>query len=253
VPHVSRGVEIPRLDVDDLPPSYLSPTAQKYWKQRTTYFSKFDEGIQLLDEESWFSVTPEAIAAHQARRLQGRRVVDGCCGAGGNAIQLALTSEHVIAVDIDPLKIQMAQANAAVYGVADKMEFILGDNRAVLPTLKDIDNIFLSPPWGGPDYNQLTGVGVLEQMNFRDVLEMASSVTPNVAIMLPRTVNHEDILEVLSDAKLTAWEDDPLQADEIICELESNYLHHKRAPKVKTAYFGDLAHAPNKSTNPPSP
>ena len=40
----------------------------KYWAQRKRLFSKFDEGIQL-DKESWYSVTPEAIANHIARRM----------------------------------------------------------------------------------------------------------------------------------------------------------------------------------------
>jgi len=42
--------------------------ADKYWAQRKRLFSKFDEGVQL-DKESWFSVTPEAIAGHIARRV----------------------------------------------------------------------------------------------------------------------------------------------------------------------------------------
>ena len=33
----------------------------KYWLQRYTLFSRFDEGV-ALDEEGWYSVTPEAIA-----------------------------------------------------------------------------------------------------------------------------------------------------------------------------------------------
>eukprot|EP01083_Nonionella_stella_P054138 143013_1 len=41
--------------------------ADKYWAQRKRLFSKFDEGIQL-DKESWYSVTPEAIATHIAQR-----------------------------------------------------------------------------------------------------------------------------------------------------------------------------------------
>ena len=42
--------------------------ADKYWAQRKRLFSKFDEGVQL-DKESWYSVTPEAIAGHIAQRI----------------------------------------------------------------------------------------------------------------------------------------------------------------------------------------
>ncbi|KAH3698318.1 hypothetical protein DPMN_085837 [Dreissena polymorpha] len=57
----------------------------------------------------------------------------------------------VIAVDIDPHKIALARHNAAVYGVEDRIEFIVGDFLKVGPTLR-ADVVFLSPPWGGPQY-----------------------------------------------------------------------------------------------------
>ena len=63
-------------------------------------------------------------------------IVDGFCGVGGNAIQFAFTCERVIAIDIDPTKIELARHNAAVYGVADRIEFIVGDFFKVVPTLQ---------------------------------------------------------------------------------------------------------------------
>lgn len=57
----------------------------------------------------------------------------------------------VIAIDIDPVKLEYAKHNAAVYGVEDRIEFILGDYLKIAPYLK-ADVVFLSPPWGGPDY-----------------------------------------------------------------------------------------------------
>ena len=42
----------------------------------------------------------------------------------------------VIAVDIDPVKIRCAQHNARVYGVDDKIQFVLGDFMQVASTLK---------------------------------------------------------------------------------------------------------------------
>lgn len=57
----------------------------------------------------------------------------------------------VIAVDIDPRKIEMAQHNAELYKVADRIDFIIGDFLKLAPYLK-ADAVFLSPPWGGPNY-----------------------------------------------------------------------------------------------------
>lgn len=60
-------------------------------------------------------------------------------------------SSSVIAIDIDPDRVAIAQHNARVYGVEDRIEFIIGDYFQVAPSLK-ADVMFLSPPWGGPKY-----------------------------------------------------------------------------------------------------
>ncbi|GAB6032771.1 hypothetical protein CHUAL_011635 [Chamberlinius hualienensis] len=123
---------------------------RKYWCQRYRLFSKYDEGIEL-DRESWFSVTPEKIADHIAKKFKSRLVIDAFCGAGGNTIQLAKRSLKVIAIDIDPNKIRMAKNNARVYGVDHLIDFIIGDYLKLASSLKS-EAVFLSPPWGGPEY-----------------------------------------------------------------------------------------------------
>ncbi|XP_075209378.1 trimethylguanosine synthase isoform X1 [Anomaloglossus baeobatrachus] len=132
----------------------IDPCLAKYWAQRYRLFSRFDEGIKL-DKEGWFSVTPEKIAEHIAHRVRqcisSAVVVDAFCGVGGNAIQFALAGMHVIAVDIDPVKLDLAYNNAMVYGVADRIELIRADFMCIAQDLK-ADVVFLSPPWGGPDY-----------------------------------------------------------------------------------------------------
>lgn len=57
----------------------------------------------------------------------------------------------VIAVDIDPMKLDYARHNAEIYGVADRIEFICGDFFELANSLV-ADVVFLSPPWGGPEY-----------------------------------------------------------------------------------------------------
>lgn len=66
----------------------VTQLVHKYWLQRYDLFSRFDEGIEL-DEEGWYSVTPECVAARHAERCNGRVVVDCFTGCGGNAIQFA--------------------------------------------------------------------------------------------------------------------------------------------------------------------
>jgi trimethylguanosine synthase len=57
-------------------------------------------------------------------------------GVGGNAIQFAMTCERVIAIDNSAEKIEMAKHNARIYGVEDRIEFIVGDFLKVAPGLK---------------------------------------------------------------------------------------------------------------------
>ena len=45
-------------------------------------------------------------------------------------------SPLVIAIDIDPVKIACAIRNAEIYGVADRIEFIVGDYFHIMPQLK---------------------------------------------------------------------------------------------------------------------
>jgi hypothetical protein len=70
----------------------------------------------------------------------------------------------VIAIDIDPVKIACARRNAELYGVANRIEFLVGDYLTLVPHLKAVDVVFLSPPWGGPAYSS-TSVFDLQSMS----------------------------------------------------------------------------------------
>ncbi len=64
---------------------------KKFYKHRYYLFSKFDRGIKI-DDESWYSITPEPVAKHVANRVtsifgEGQtNAMDGFCGVGGNFI-----------------------------------------------------------------------------------------------------------------------------------------------------------------------
>jgi trimethylguanosine synthase len=189
--------------------------------------------IHFCGAESWFSVTPEQIAEHIAQRCQCDVIVDAFCGAGGNSIQFAFACQRgntpikkiglgfnlvvisVIAIDIDPEKIKIARHNAEVYGVANRIEFILGDFFQVAPLLK-ADVIFLSPPWGGPDYlkkkvcavecyetelfiilylfpSKVFNLGDLAEMNGRKLYHVAKKVSENLVMYMPRNTNTQQV------------------------------------------------------------
>ena len=154
----------------------------KYWLQRYSLFSKFDQGVQM-DGEGWYSATPECIARHQASRCRCDVIVDAFTGVGGNAIQFALAGALVVAFDLSPLRIGMARRNAEVYGVSDKIDFICGDFFEIGGQMK-ADTVFISPPWGGPHYQQLEHLEVGDEGS-----DLGSLVARSVALGLKMTAS----------------------------------------------------------------
>ena len=70
-------------------PLELPELLRNYWKKRTDYFPKFDDGY-LVDEEGLYSITPHLGAKMIASRFSKcDTVVDGFCGLGGNTIAFA--------------------------------------------------------------------------------------------------------------------------------------------------------------------
>ncbi|XP_044441255.1 trimethylguanosine synthase isoform X1 [Triticum aestivum] len=234
--------------------------AGKYWAHRHSLFSLYDRGVRM-DAEGWYSATPEAIAAAQAARAApAGLVLDAFAGVGGNSIQFAarrvpaapfrfrvarlLRSRtvnivagilcscrgcYVVAVEIDPRKVELARHNARIYGVEDMIEFVVGDFFLLAPYLK-ADLVFLSPPWGGPAYNQ-TPVYTLDMLKPKDghaVFQAAQKIAPNIIMFLPRNVDISQVEEL-------SW----LSSPPLDFESEESYVQHRF--KGITAYFGDVA------------
>ncbi|KAJ2846811.1 Trimethylguanosine synthase [Coemansia erecta] len=209
---------------------------KKYWNRRHDLFERFDEGIQI-DEEGWYSVTPELIANHNAERVAqlynkpeskdyGRIcVIDAFCGVGGNSIKFAEWCEHVVAIDIDPVRLSMAKHNAELYGVADRIEFILGDFFELAPSLV-ADVVYMSPPWGGPEYLDAEKFD-LQNMPFhsgKEWLDRARLISPNIAYFLPRNCDVGQIFNL---------------CPELSCDIEMNFIGDFF--KGITVYYNDLS------------
>ncbi|WAR24071.1 TGS1-like protein [Mya arenaria] len=183
-----------------MPPEIAGdPELRKYWGQRYRLFSRFDEGIRL-DREGWFSVTPEKIAEHIADRCRCDVILDAFCGAGGNSIQFAFTCERV-------------------YGVEDRIEFIVG------PTLK-ADVVFLSPPWGGPRYlsADVFDLETMMAINTFEIVKVSRQISDNIALFVPRNTDINQLTSLAGPGGKM--------------EMEQNFLNRKL--KTITAYYGEL-------------
>ncbi|KAB5526686.1 hypothetical protein DKX38_020533 [Salix brachista] len=206
----------------------FSSNIGKYWCQRYTLFSRFDDGIRM-DEEGWFSVTPESLAKHHALRCTGDTVIDCFTGVGGNAIQFAQRCKHVIAIDIDPKKIDYAFHNASIYGVNDQIDFIEGDFFALASKLK-ADTVFLSPPWGGPAYSKVTTYDIKTMLKPRDgyfLFNTAKQIGRRIIMFLPRNIDLNQLAELCLTSN-PPWS----------LEVEKNFMNGKL--KAITAYFSNV-------------
>ena len=209
----------------------------KYYYQRYNLFSKFDEGIRL-DDESWFSVTPENIARHIAERFlkslgdKHLLIVDGFCGVGGNLIQFALSSPHVRVIGCDNCldRLKMAKHNAEIYGVSHQCEFLHGDFMSIMPSMQvgRIDGLFLSPPWGGVDYKEIKKYSLnnMTPNGFELVRMCRKYMTNNIAFLMPRNIDIDEVRKHLLDKENREF------------EMEQNMVGSKI--KTVTIYFGDL-------------
>uniref|UniRef100_A0A0D9WMR2 Trimethylguanosine synthase n=1 Tax=Leersia perrieri TaxID=77586 RepID=A0A0D9WMR2_9ORYZ len=224
--------------------------AGKYWAQRHSLFALYDRGVQM-DAEGWYSATPEAIAAAQAARApRGSLVLDAFAGVGGNSIQFAARGCRVVAVEIDPRKVELAAHNARIYGVEDRIEFVVGDFFRLAPSLK-ADSVFLSPPWGGPSYRQaqVYSLDMLKPKDGFKIFQAAQKISPNIIMFLPRNVD-------ISQVEQLSWLSSPpldfvkvivnlsicnnnIGIPAVVLQSEESYVEHRL--KGITAYFGGMA------------
>lgn len=128
------------------------------------------------------------------------------------------------------MKIEFAKHNAAIYGVAECIEFIVGDFFQLAPLLK-ADVVFLSPPWGGPSYLNVENYdlqSMLQPFDGVNIFQIAHAVAPNLVLFLPRNVDIDQVAALSS-----------LATPPLACEVEKNFVNGKL--KAITAYYGEIA------------
>ncbi|XP_050540308.1 trimethylguanosine synthase-like [Daktulosphaira vitifoliae] len=145
------------------------------------------------------------LSKHIAKRFKGHNVaMNPFCGAGGNAIQLAMKYEKVIAIDIDPNKLEFAKKNAEIYGVRDKINFIMGNFFAIANDLKKYkpEVIVTSTPWGEPSYKNHKTYSLEKNMcseydgGGRTIFELAQSIAPNVTLHIPKSTVRNELFKL---------------------------------------------------------
>lgn len=78
--------------------------------------------------------------------------------------------------------------------MADRITFVVADFMALAPALK-ADVVFLSPPWGGPQYSKSAtfDLKTMIPMDGLKVFQIAAEITHNIAYFVPRNVDRDQV------------------------------------------------------------
>ena len=231
--------------VDQCPVSLQS--VSKYWMHRLDILGNFDEVCWELDEESWYSITPEALALHHAaqisaycqERLENASslcVWDAFGGVGGNVVGCLREGHRVWMSDIHARRVASAQSISLQLTAAreGRLQVICAAAQSLLcPAWVDLfDCLIWDPPWGGPDiYNasQLLGLDIFP-IECLQVLQFYLQHCPSglALLFVPKTL---DIAELLAWIH-TAFSSSPTRAAAIDhvnvnINIERNYQRSK--------------------------
>lgn len=91
--------------------------------------AKFPHANRMLfTREALEQASAAPVASHRAKRLaRAGLVADLGCGIGGDTMALAAAGAQVIAVDRDPVRLALAQANVAALGLSERVTFLERD------------------------------------------------------------------------------------------------------------------------------
>lgn len=145
-------------------------------------------------------VTPSSSHSH------AKKVSSYLCSSR-NATALTAPALPVIALDISPVRLACAKRNAEIYGVADRITFILGDwvtwskdyvkRKAAgqVAAEDEVEVVFLSPPWGGIDYQTLgtapvESTATSQSKKLKNISHPAVPSTPTPALPPPSTASN---------------------------------------------------------------
>lgn len=100
-----------------------------------------DAAKMYFTEDALQQASDPQIRAYRSKNLAGLRILDVCCGIGADSLSFAKAGASVHGLDIDPLRIAMARANAEALGL--NAHFSIADVTQGIPD--GYDMIFFDP------------------------------------------------------------------------------------------------------------
>jgi len=115
-----------------------------------------------------------------------KTIVDATAGIGCDTITFCKNFNHVISIEIDSTYFNFLKNNVNVYNFKN-IELINDDCLMIIPTLKNIDVIFIDPPWGGKEYKKKSSIRLsISNINIENVI--LNFLNPTYMLSIPKLI-----------------------------------------------------------------
>jgi 16S rRNA G966 N2-methylase RsmD len=166
--------------------------------EKEQILKKFGNKEYSVTEDTFIMGIHWVLADYIARRFIGcNTVLDVCCGAGFTSIALAKYINQVVAVEVKPNYMALAETNTQVAGVRSRIKFIPGDilEKETLNKIPKIDAAFLDPDWAKVGNSKRVHVSKFSEMDppADELFNKINKLTPNIALRLPKEIDLEEL------------------------------------------------------------
>jgi hypothetical protein len=170
---------------------------EDFWKDRYKYYSKYDRGV-MIHQDSFTCEVQEKIAKHLSKLINERKKLETCliypCGVSNIPLQLSkyLT---VKVLETNETKIKYLRQNAEIYEVTAQLEL----SPSPLEEITEKFDIFIICP----EIDRKSQVKVWTDLGYLpDLLERASTLSSNIAILFPPTLDPYEFVECLKSLNM---------------------------------------------------
>ncbi len=195
--------------------------------------------LNLIEDDIRWG-TPEIIATYRAKRLACNTIVDLCCATGFQSFAFAKTCKKVIAIDLDPQKIERAKQNAKILNLKN-IEFHVGDvlEPNIIKLASGADIIFCDPERLESEPKR-TIDSIMP--NIKELITEYQKITPNIAIELPPLLEQEEIdtlnqINTIAPNQKSTSTKNQNQKSHV---FEQEYISYQGRTNRLTLYFGTL-------------